>query len=108
MRIDTPRIRADNDAFRIDNAGAGRWVISQGISVMPVELADIIAKVRAYREFDEADGPPEHDFGAFDHDGQRIFWKIDVMDRTYTSASHDPTDPRKTRRLLTVMLASEY
>ena len=25
----------------------------------------------------------EHDFGSFEHDGQTIFWKIDLYDRDY-------------------------
>jgi hypothetical protein len=50
----------------------------------------------------------EHDFGAFEHNGQRIFWKIDYYDLTMTIGSEDPSDPKHTVRVLTVMLASDY
>jgi hypothetical protein len=53
----------------------------------------------------------EHDFGSFDCEGQRIFWKIDYYDRASFGTgcdmgSDDPTDPAKTLRILTIMLAS--
>jgi hypothetical protein len=37
-----------------------------------------------------------------------IFFKIDYYDRTLTAHSPDPADPAVTRRVITVMLASEY
>lgn len=49
----------------------------------------------------------ERDFGAFDHAGERIFWKIDYYDRTLRHGSEDPSDPTQTVRLLTIMFASE-
>lgn len=50
----------------------------------------------------------EHDFGAFDLGGQRLFWKIDYYDRDLRYASDDPADPDITTRVLTIMMASEY
>ena len=55
----------------------------------------------------------EHDFGAFEHEGERIFWKIAYYDRaTFGTgrdyASENPADPKQTVRVLTIMLASEY
>ena len=50
----------------------------------------------------------ERDFGAFEHEGQRIFWKIDYYDRALTYGSENPADPQQTVRVLTIMLASEY
>jgi hypothetical protein len=50
----------------------------------------------------------ERDFGAFDHDGRRIFWKIDYYDRALHHGGEDPSDPGQTARVLTIMLASEY
>jgi hypothetical protein len=58
--------------------------------------------------FPDNDPFEEHDFGSFEHDGERIFWKIDYYDRSLTKGSGAPSDPAQTRRVLTIMLASEY
>ena len=51
----------------------------------------------------------EHDFGAFDVDGQRLFWKIDYFDqRDPDLGAEDPSDEATTERVLTLMLADEY
>ena len=50
----------------------------------------------------------EHDFGAFDYQGQKIFWKFDYYDLNKQFYSEDPADPAQTCRVLTIMLASEY
>ena len=47
------------------------------------------------------------DLGAFDHNGERFFWKINYYDRTLTQGNEDPSDPKQTVWGLT-MLASEY
>jgi len=55
----------------------------------------------------------EHNFGSFEHEGKKIFWKIDYYDRASFGigrdmGSDDPSDAAKTLRVLTVMLADEY
>jgi hypothetical protein len=50
----------------------------------------------------------ERDFGAFEHNGDRIFWKIDYYAHDMEHGSEDASDPRQTVRVLTIMLASEY
>jgi hypothetical protein len=35
-------------------------------------------------------------------------WKIDYYDRNFECRSLDPADPRLTRRVMTIMLSSEY
>jgi 5-formyltetrahydrofolate cyclo-ligase len=49
-----------------------------------------------------------HDFGSFVLDGERLFFKIGYYDLTLACYSADPTDPKVTRRVLTVMLPDEY
>ena len=75
---------------------------------------DIAERVIAFDSF-TADNDPhhEHDFGSFDYDGQRVFWKIDYYDRASFGTGHDmgsedPSDAAKTLRVMTIMLASEY
>jgi hypothetical protein len=71
--------------------------------------AAIIERVRSFETFMPDNDPyAEHDFGSFDHDGQTIFWKIDLYDRDYKWYSPGPTDPAKTNRVLTILLAEEY
>jgi hypothetical protein len=50
----------------------------------------------------------EHDFGAFEVDGEKLFFKIDYYDQDLKCHSPDPSDPKVTRRVITLMLASEY
>jgi hypothetical protein len=98
-----------NDAFRRSFTG-GQVFVTPGIrAVLSDTQAAITERVRSFDEFD-ADNDPygEHDFGSFDHGGQKIFWKIDLYDRNYEFYSPDPTDPAKTNRVLTILLAEEY
>lgn len=65
--------------------------------------------VRSFDSFD-ADNDPyrEHDFGAFDFHGEKVFWKIDYYAPDLASGAEDPADPQSTVRVLTIMRASEY
>ena len=103
-------IREINDAFRTKGQGRGSVVITQGISALgPDVVTTIIAKVRAFDDFSEDNDPwGERDFGAFDHDDQKIFWKIDPYDLNLQAHSPNAANPAVTNRVLTVMLASEY
>ncbi len=102
-------LAAINDRFRRDGVG-GEIMLTRGIA----QLGDsAVAAIRtAVRQFDAftPDNDPygEHDFGAFDWAGQRLFWKIDYYDQALQFASEDPTDSAITCRVLTIMLAEEY
>lgn len=39
---------------------------------------------------------------------ETVFWKIDAYDRDLRFGSDDPANPAVTRRVVTIMLASEY
>lgn len=103
------RIRFLNDLLRSTGAG-GKIFLTQGIAALSErEQSDIAWKVRAFGDFTEDNDPHgEHDFGAFDHNGRKIFWKIDYYDPAMEFGSEDPSDDEKTVRVLTVMLAEEY
>jgi hypothetical protein len=98
-----------NDAFRRSFTG-GEVVVTSGIRALPTDAqAVIIGRVHSFEAFDAGNDPyGEHDFGSFDHDGQTIFWKINLYDRDYQWYSPAPTDPAKTNRVLTILLAEEY
>ncbi|MDI3326206.1 DUF3768 domain-containing protein [Pontibacterium granulatum] len=60
-------------------------------------------------EIEEGNDPyGEHNFGSFEHNGVRCFWKIDYYDKLKARGSEDPADLDQTLRVLTIMLAAEY
>lgn len=107
----TAAIAELNDLLRTGrNAELGTWLITQGIQAMPeADQLAILSKVRRFEAFSEDNNPyGERDFGAFEQGGEKVFWKIDYYNRALDGGSEDPADSFKTRRVLTVMLASEY
>ena len=103
-------IRDLNDAFRRNGFASGQWMLTSGVADLDPEF--LVLAIRAVRSFDgfsEANDPyGEHDFGSFNLAGETLFWKMDYYDQTLTYGSDDPSDPAATRRVLTIMLASEY
>ncbi len=108
MDDNTAKIAALNDAFR-QAMGEGVYK-TQGINALPVaDQQQISEKIKLQQDFGEANDPyGEHNFGAIQHNDQKIFWKIDYYNNTRSRASEDPADPNKTSRVMTIMLANEY
>ena len=106
----TERIAELNDLCRTAMGVAGRVFQTPGISAMSAaDQSAIREKVETFDAFSPDNNPHgERDFGSFEHAGEKIFWKIDYYDRDLTGGSEDPSDPRQTTRVLTIMLASEY
>ncbi|MDH3460892.1 MAG: DUF3768 domain-containing protein [Burkholderiaceae bacterium] len=106
----TARIAVLNDLCRTAMGLAGSLYQTQGISALPLaDQSAIRGKVENFADFTPDNDPyGERDFGAFEHKGARIFWKIDYYNKTMTGASEDAADPNQTVRVLTIMLASEY
>jgi hypothetical protein len=105
----TSRVRELNDEAR-RYLTDGEILVSCGISDLPYEeQGAILEAVRTFEDFTPQNDPyGEHDFGAFERNGRRIFWKIECCDRETHFASPDPADPAVTRRIVNVMLAEEY
>lgn len=73
------------------------------------DRSSILEGVMNFSDFTKRNDPyGEHDFGSFTYQNIVIFWKIDYYDTDLVYASPDPSDPKKTKRVLTVMLAEEY
>ena len=111
MTTTAESIKDQNDSFRKSpSSDRGKFLLTRGIAAMdPQDQQAIIQKVQDHDQFPKSADPyAEHDFGAFDHQDQPIFWKIDYFDTEYQWGSEDPADPQATRRVLTAMLASEY
>ncbi len=82
-----------NDLCRSGQLHEARTVFTRGcidafcdpedpMSLFAVQAA-LAAKVRAH-EFNGDDDPHgERDFGVFDHQGQKLFWKIDLYEEVF-------------------------
>jgi hypothetical protein len=110
MTTNAEQIAKLNDLCRTAMGIAGKLVQTEGVCALSAaDQSAIREKVETFNYFSPDNDPHgERDFGAFEHDGQRIFCKIDYYDRTLTWGSENPADPRQTVRVLTIMLASEY
>src|SRR5271170_592462 len=118
----TSKIAELNDRFRKSTISIDPVAISLGEKFMTSGIRDlglvatvqIAERLAAFDSFTEDNDPHgEHDFGNFEHQGHKIFWKIDYYDRASFGTgrdmgSEDPSDPAQTLRVLTIMLASEY
>jgi len=106
---DKTPIRALNDELR-QNLTGGMALITPGVAALGQEAVDrIIKTIAVFDDFCHANDPhEEHDFGAFDVDGHNLFFKIDYYDQHLRCHSPDPADPAVTKRVITIMLASEY
>ena len=113
------QIAALNDLFRLNffvpTSGPrpvpGHIVCTRGISALPTETQiNIWFKVVRFSDFTEDDIYGEHDFGVFRVEGapEKIFWKIDYYAPDLMHGSENPSDPQRTVRVLTIMLASEW
>lgn len=112
---ETERTRRLNDEMRARILTGG--VEAYGMVVMTRGVADkggafTVAVGRAVAEFDtfteDNDPHAEHDFGAFEIGGERLFWKLDYFDLGMAMHSPDKSDIAVTKRVLTIMLVSEY
>jgi hypothetical protein len=112
-----------NDLARRAMGIASVLVATEGIRSLPEadqsRLRELVETFDAFTPDNDPCG--ERDFGAIYQglDGVwstsrpfdvavTVFWKIDAYDRELRFGSEDPADPAVTRRVLTIMLASEY
>ena len=111
-------IAAQNDAFRrsilgttpVADAPQGQFVMTRGVAALgPDAQLEFTRRVAAFDGFN-ADSDPQawHEMGVIDLDGTTVWFKIDLYDVDYTYGSPEPSDPEQTRRVLTLLLPSEY
>ncbi len=97
------RIAKLNDTFRKSGQGV---TITRGVQALE-DLIGLIDEIRRFNTFTEDNDPyGEHDFGVVYWNGEKVFWKVDYYDQNLT-CGEDPLSS-KCRRVMTVMLASEY
>jgi len=105
----TARIAELNDILRTTFL-TGRVLMTEGIRTLPdATQSRIVEAVQTFEAFPPDNDPHgERDFGALAIEGEKIFWKIDYYAPDMMHGSDDPSDPKQTRRVLTIMLAEEY
>lgn len=105
----TAIIRRLNDAFRTSFIG-GRVMLTAGVAALPdQQKANVLSAVRQYADFNpDSDPHGEHDFGVFEVQGVKLFWKIDYYDKAVEYGSDNPADANVTTRVLTIMRREEY
>ena len=103
------RIRELNDQFRTAFRG-GRVMMTSGVDALPSDVkAMVIRMIATFSDFTPDNDPyGEHDFGNFEDRSERLFFKIDYYGPNLAVHSPDPSDPKVTKRVITIMLAEEY
>lgn len=103
------RLRSLNDRLRVSGRG-GIVQMTRGVACLPPsEVFAIFEGIAAFEDFTKDNDPwGEHDCAVQTIGGHRVIWKIDYFDRSRTFHSPDPSNPKVTVRILTVMLAEEY
>ncbi len=98
-----------NDQFRSTFTG-GQVFMTQGIEALDERTrAEIFAAVMEFDDFDKDNDPyGEHDYGTVRIAGKTYVWKIDTYCLRLKYMSPDPSDPAVTRRVLTILLPSEW
>ena len=107
--ISTTKIRTLNDAFRKTFVGGSVYITPAVQRLNEINAFNLIKSVKEYNDFTPDNDPhKEHDFGQIIFNGTKYFWKIDYYDNKLENGSEDPSNPHITRRMLTIMEASEY
>lgn len=118
MRAANALVAAQNDAFRRSLGPPsrdvpGRVLMTRGIAALPeAALVRALTGVRTFDTFTPDNDPwHEHDCAAFtldDADAGRVVvrWKIDYY--ASDELTYGAEDPRRSYRVLTIMLAEEY
>ncbi len=111
--IQTPytlsKIRDLNDQLRRSFIG-GLLVMTRSVAGLDQRIKDdLFYAVQRFNSFDEKNDPyAEHDFGKVIVHGQAFYFKIDYYNRSMEMHSPDPSDPKLTKRVLTIMTPEDY
>jgi Protein of unknown function (DUF3768) len=105
-------VRRLNDEFRKDPSRHGCLIMTSGVDGEgPEFVLAAVRAVQAFNSFNEDNDPyGEHDFGSFELDGKKLFWKIDYFEKgsNHQAGAETPENALTTDRVLTIMLVDEY
>jgi hypothetical protein len=112
------KIARQNDTFRTSLGTnftvPGKVVYTSGVQALGgIFFQQLMVAVMKFADFTEDNDPHgQHDFGivtiAKEGVKIRVYWKIDLYDSVYQHGAETPADPATTRRVLTLLLPSEY
>jgi hypothetical protein len=123
MTDHTALTRRLNDMTRTQPSIANAtWVMTQSVAALFVaedgdgpskpdlaKLSQLRAALASFDHWPIGDDPyGEHDFGAFDLFGERLFFKIDYYHPDHDTLAPVPSSIDLCRRVLTLMRADEY
>ncbi len=102
---DKARIAQLNDEFR-RSGPTPDWIATAGAIALS-NFPGLVQAVRDYDDFTPGNDPyGEHDFGNLTWDNEKTYWKIDYYDQAL-QYGEDALSPL-CRRIMTILLASEY
>lgn len=117
-KTDYAEIARQNDEFRrsygLSPRVPGRIVMTPGVAAFDaLVMMKIQSAIILFNDFTKDNDPyDEHEFGAFviNVNGQdtTIWFKIDLYDLNYEAGSEQRDDVNQTRRVMTILLPSEY
>jgi hypothetical protein len=101
-----------NDRLRCQgDKTLGEYKMTVGVSALSKEkLTHLLELIRNFDQFNEDNDPyGEHDLGKVSLDNEEYYFKIDYYNRAKPNfGSEDPADPKKTKRVMTIMRTDEY
>lgn len=111
-------IAKQNDAFRMSitdsvkssDVPPGKLVMTAGVAARSDAFrAELIGALIAYDTSDtDSDPYGLHEMGVLEIEGEKVWFKFDLYDENFEYRSEAPTDPSRTRRVLTLLFPSEY
>lgn len=107
-------VAEQNDRFRkscgTDPTVPGRIVSTASVAAEGSDfLLVALASVAGFDSFTSDNDPYGwHDFGSLTVAGIALYWKFDLFDEAYEYGSAEPSDPARTRRLLTIYRPEEH
>lgn len=117
-RANNAVIAVQNDQFRralmegaaSPNSPQGKVFITPGVMEHGDAFMRMALRLTAdYSAFHEDSDPYGlHEMGVITVFETKVWWKIDLFDTDYRYGSDAPTGPERTRRVLTILLPSEY
>ena len=103
------QIRELNDTLRTTGLG-GQTFLTDNLCRGGCGFVDKACKaVREFRKFNRNNDPyEEHDCATLKVEGKTVIFKVSYYDLDMRFLSSDPSDPKVTKRVLTIMLAEDW